>query len=80
MTDESRPHAESEPRQPTTARAWVARALLWGLTAVLLVFVAALAWAVTIAGGGWYLLGAAVFFCVPLPLWYILTERRRRKN
>ncbi|MFF4259026.1 hypothetical protein ACFY1L_48410 [Streptomyces sp. NPDC001663] len=63
-----------------TAGRWPARALLWTLTAALVVFVAALAWAVTIAGGGWYLLGAAVFFCVPLPLWYVLTNRRRGKD
>ncbi|MEU8979479.1 hypothetical protein [Streptomyces sp. NPDC048309] len=52
------------------------RVLLWFLAVALVACVAALAWAVTIAGEGWYLPAVAVFFCLPLPLWYFLTGRR----
>ena len=57
-----------------------ARALLWVLASVLALFAMLLAWAVSIAGGGWYLLLAAGCFLLPLPLWYFLTDRRRGKN
>jgi hypothetical protein len=82
MTDEPRTcsDAKPRPRQTSSAGARAARVLLWTLAAALLVFVAALAWAITIVGGGWYLLRAAVFFCVPLPLRCVLTDRRPGKR
>jgi uncharacterized protein (DUF58 family) len=61
-------------------RAWVIRSLRWALTAALALLVAALAWAVTLAGGGWHLLWTAALLCVPLPLLSFLTDRRRGRK
>jgi hypothetical protein len=89
MTDETLPHAdapvhdlassmaEPEPRHTTTAGAWITGLLRWVLTAALILCVAALVWAVTLAGGGWHLVWATASLCLPLPLWYLLTDRRR---
>ncbi|MCT9077297.1 hypothetical protein [Streptomyces fulvoviolaceus] len=70
--------AEAGPQRENTTGVRVAHTLLWIQAAALVLFAAALAWAVTLMGGGWYLLGGALFVCGPLPLWYFLTDRRGR--
>jgi hypothetical protein len=47
------------------------------LATALLEIVPELTWAVTMVGGGWYLLGGALFLCAPLLVWHFLTDRRR---
>ncbi|MEU1408505.1 hypothetical protein ABZ471_40510 [Streptomyces sp. NPDC005728] len=59
---------------------WLARGFLWILASALVLFTAALAWAVTTFGDGWYLLLAAFCYMVPLPLWYFLADRRRGES
>ncbi|EPD67323.1 hypothetical protein [Streptomyces sp. HGB0020] len=44
--------AEAEVQHARTTGEWLARVLLWMLATALLLFTAALAWAVTLAGGG----------------------------